>query len=185
MMDRHTTCALTRGYASLADSGSLLNILRRAGRTMRRAKTIAMTTDILATVHFSNEVDAMTAQRMAQQMGDRAYHMTIDALSVNKLDYASVDGSMHQLHIEVDDPEMGGRIEGVMTETTIFVRRWAARNGVDIVDDGISVVDVYSRPDCEEVDDCDHIDTEHEVIDAPPMWEQDEATLCKKCGDLL
>jgi hypothetical protein len=144
-----------------------------------------MTTDILATVHFSNEVDATTVQRMANEMGDRPYHLSIDSLSVNKLDYASVDGVMYQLHIEVDDPEMDGRIEGVMTETGIYVRQWAQLNLVSIVDGGVSVVDVYSQPSYEALDDCDHLDTEREVINAPPSWEQDEATLCKKCGDLL
>lgn len=144
-----------------------------------------MTTDILATVHFSNEVDATTVQRMANEMGDRPYHLSIDSLGVNALDYVMVDGSVYQLHIEVDYPEMDGRIEGVITETGVYVRQWCQLHGIDIVDNGISVVDVYSRPDYEEVDDCDHIDTEHEVIDAPPSWEQDEVVLCNKCGDVL
>jgi hypothetical protein len=183
MMDRHTTCALTQGYASLADSGPLLNILRRAGRTMRRAKPATMETHIHSVVHFSNEVDEMTVQRMINEMGDRPYHDSAVAFEFSQLHVADLDGTLFQVNLQVDDPEMGGRIEGMIDETNIYIRRWCQRNLEQLED--ISTHNIHARPDPVDPSDCDHPEESVGMIDAPPAWDDDKVPLCDRCGDVL
>lgn len=142
-----------------------------------------MDTHIHAVVHFSNEVDATTVQRMINEMGDRPYHLSVEAIEFSRLHVASFDGTLFQVNLQVDDPEMGGRVPGIIDETNIYVRRWCRDNQLSLED--ITLHNIHERPDPVNPAECDHPDGSIDTIDAPPEWDADEVPLCNRCGDVL